>query len=226
MACELFIWGLITVLSALILKISLPIFTGRKNRKPAVGFFHPYTNDGGGGERVLWCAVRAIQDVSPDLDCVVYTGDHDSSPDSLTARAVDRFGVKLLHPPKVRTALSPSLPRNPLSLIRLPLTCGSIAKVVHLYKRKWIHETTYPRLTMIGQSLGSVYLSWEALTKFTPIYYFDTSGYAFTYPIARLFGCRVICYTHYPTISVDMLSRVRQRSSLYNNDDFIARRSV
>ncbi|KAK9913750.1 hypothetical protein M0R45_037559 [Rubus argutus] len=195
MACELFIWGLITVLSALILKISLQIFTGRKNRKPAVGFFHPYTNDGGGGERVLWCAVRAIQDVSPDLHCVVYTGDHDSSPDSLTARAVDRFGVELLHPPKV----------------------------VHLYKRKWIHETTYPRLTMIGQSLGSVYLSWEALTKFTPIYYFDTSGYAFTYPIARLFGCRVICYTHYPTISVDMLSRVRQRSSLYNNDDFIAR---
>lgn len=106
MACELFIWGLITVLSALIFGISLQIFTGRKNRKQAVGFFHPYTNDGGGGERVLWCAVRAIQDVSPDLDCVVYTGDHDSSPDSLTARAVDRFGVKLLHPPKVRTALT------------------------------------------------------------------------------------------------------------------------
>lgn len=226
MACELFIWGLITVLSALILKISLQIFTGRKNRKQAVGFFHPYTNDGGGGERVLWCAVRAIQDVSPDLDCVVYTGDHDSSPDSLTARAIDRFGVKLLHPPKVRTAphsftFSHSIIPNSISII-----CGSIAKVVHLYKRKWIHETTYPRLTMIGQSLGSVYLSWEALTKFTPIYYFDTSGYAFTYPIARLFGCRVICYTHYPTISVDMLSRVRQRTSLYNNDDFIARRSV
>ena len=25
----------------------------------AVAFFHPFTNDGGGGERVLWCALRA-----------------------------------------------------------------------------------------------------------------------------------------------------------------------
>ncbi|XP_004307658.1 PREDICTED: GDP-Man:Man(3)GlcNAc(2)-PP-Dol alpha-1,2-mannosyltransferase [Fragaria vesca subsp. vesca] len=194
-AYRFFIWPLITLLSALLLKISLQIFTARNHRKRAVAFFHPYTNDGGGGERVLWCAVKAIQDENPNLDCLVFTGDHDSSPDSLTSRAVDRFGVKLLRPPQV----------------------------VHLNKRKWIEEATYPRLTMIGQSLGSVYLSWEALTKYTPDYYFDTSGYAFTYPIARLFGCRVICYTHYPTISLDMLSRVRQRSSMYNNDDFVAR---
>uniref|UniRef100_A0A803M3V9 GDP-Man:Man(3)GlcNAc(2)-PP-Dol alpha-1,2-mannosyltransferase n=2 Tax=Chenopodium quinoa TaxID=63459 RepID=A0A803M3V9_CHEQI len=111
------------------------------------------------------------------------------------ARATDRFGVHLVNPPKV----------------------------VHLNKRKWIEETTYPRFTMIGQSLGSVYLSWEALCKFTPMYYFDTSGYAFTYPLARLFGCKVISYTHYPTISSDMISRVRARSALYNNEDLIAK---
>lgn len=98
------------------------------------------------------------------------------------------------------------------------------SQVVHLFKRKWIEETTYPHFTMIGQSLGSMYLAWEALSKFTPLYYFDTSGYAFTYPLARLFGCKVICYTHYPTISTDMLSRVRQRSSMYNNDALIAKR--
>ncbi|KAK2406950.1 GDP-Man:Man(3)GlcNAc(2)-PP-Dol alpha-1,2-mannosyltransferase [Trifolium repens] len=56
-----------------------------------------------------------------------------------------------------------------------------------------------------------------------PLYYFDTSGYAFTYPLARLFGCKVICYTHYPTISSDMLSRVRQRSLMYNNDSLVAK---
>jgi hypothetical protein len=98
------------------------------------------------------------------------------------------------------------------------------SQVVHLYKRKWIEETTYPHFTMIGQSLGSMYLGWEALCKFTPLYYFDTSGYAFTYPLARLFGCKVICYTHYPTISSDMLSRVRQRSLMYNNDSLVAKR--
>lgn len=98
-------------------------------------------------------------------------------------------------------------------------------QVVHLYRRKWIEESSYPRFTMVGQSFGSVYLSWEALCKFTPLYYFDTSGYAFTYPIARIFGCKVICYTHYPTISLDMISRVSERKSLYNNNASIARRS-
>ena len=32
-----------------------------RNQKVNVGIFHPYCNAGGGGERVLWCAVRAIQ---------------------------------------------------------------------------------------------------------------------------------------------------------------------
>ncbi|KAB1217714.1 GDP-Man:Man(3)GlcNAc(2)-PP-Dol alpha-1,2-mannosyltransferase [Morella rubra] len=195
MANGFLIWALITAVSAFILIFALRVISGRWNRKTAVGFFHPYTNDGGGGERVLWCAVKAFQEESPDLECVVYSGDHDASPQSLTARALDRFGVKLLHPPNV----------------------------VHLYKRKWIEETTYPRFTMIGQSLGSVYLSWEALCKFTPSYYFDTSGYAFTYPLARMFGCKVMCYTHYPTISLDMISRVRERNSMYNNNVSIAR---
>ncbi|KAL2526615.1 GDP-Man:Man(3)GlcNAc(2)-PP-Dol alpha-1 [Abeliophyllum distichum] len=81
----------------------------------------------------------------------------------------------------------------------------------------------YPRFTMIGQSFGSVYFSWKALCKFTPLYYLDTSGYAFTYPVARMFGCKVICYTHYPTISLDMLSRVHAQNSMYNNDAFIAK---
>ncbi|RCV19246.1 hypothetical protein SETIT_3G368900v2 [Setaria italica] len=161
---------------------------------PAAGFFHPYTNDGGGGERVLWCAVRAVQELRPGLPCAVFTGDADASPYGLAARALDRFGVRLLCPPQV----------------------------VHLNKRKWIEASTYPHFTMIGQSLGSVYLAWEALTNFTPQFYFDTSGYAFTYPLALLFGCKVISYTHYPTISCDMIGRVKQRSSMYNNNSRIA----
>ncbi|XP_071734396.1 GDP-Man:Man(3)GlcNAc(2)-PP-Dol alpha-1,2-mannosyltransferase-like [Rutidosis leptorrhynchoides] len=185
---------LVSALISLTANVILLLTIGRSNRKKAVGFFHPYTNDGGGGERVLWCAVKAIQELRPDLDCVIYTGDHDASPDSLIRRAVDRFGVNLISPPKV----------------------------VHLHKRKWIEETTYPRFTMIGQSFGSIYLAWEALNKFVPLYYLDTSGYAFTYPLACLFGCKVICYTHYPTISLDMLSRVHSRSSMYNNDAVVA----
>ncbi|CAI9114356.1 OLC1v1015064C1 [Oldenlandia corymbosa var. corymbosa] len=171
------------------------VFSCRGKRKKVVGFFHPFTNDGGGGERVLWCAVKAIQEEYPGINCVIYTGDfRDASPESLRDRARSLFGVELLYP----------------------------VEVEHLYKRKLIEEATYPRFTMIGQSLGSVGLAWEALCKLTPWYFFDTSGYAFTYPVARLFGCKVICYTHYPTISLDMLSRVHGRSSMYNNDTLIA----
>ncbi|XP_020523601.1 GDP-Man:Man(3)GlcNAc(2)-PP-Dol alpha-1,2-mannosyltransferase isoform X2 [Amborella trichopoda] len=190
----LLLGSLITGFIAIVLSyFAFLIMKGRISRKRAIGFFHPYTNDGGGGERVLWCAVKAVQELNPNLDCVVYTGD-EASPQSLMARALDRFGVKLLQPPQV----------------------------VPLHKRKWVEERTYPHFTMIGQSLGSIYLSWEALNKFTPLFYFDTSGYAFTYPLARAFGCKVICYTHYPTISSDMVSRVRQRSFMYNNDKSIA----
>ncbi|RZC86585.1 hypothetical protein C5167_029936 [Papaver somniferum] len=37
-----------------------------------------------------------------------------------------------------------------------------------------------------------------------------------------VFGCKVLCYTHYPTISLDMVSRVRQRDPMYNTDPLIA----
>jgi alpha-1,2-mannosyltransferase len=195
MAIYFILYTLLTIIFAVSLSLFLSVINARKSRKRAVGFFHPYTNDGGGGERVLWCAVKAIQEENPDLDCVIFTGDHDSSSDSLARRAVDRFGVHLQSPPKV----------------------------IHLNKRKWIEESTYPHFTMIGQSLGSVYLAWEALRMFTPLYFLDTSGYAFTYPLARIFGCKVVCYTHYPTISLDMISRVRQRNSMYNNDASIAK---
>jgi hypothetical protein len=35
------------------------------------------SNAGGGGERVLWAAIRATQQRWPNSKCVVYTGDHD-----------------------------------------------------------------------------------------------------------------------------------------------------
>jgi alpha-1,2-mannosyltransferase len=43
-------------------------------------------------------------------------------------------------------------------------------------------------------------------------------GYAFTIPLFRYFGgCITGCYVHYPTISSDMLERVVQRHTDYNN---------
>ncbi|XP_057980199.1 GDP-Man:Man(3)GlcNAc(2)-PP-Dol alpha-1,2-mannosyltransferase-like [Malania oleifera] len=93
MAAGVLVWALISALLLLILRFIAAVIAGTRSRKRAVGFFHPYTNDGGGnGEKMLWCAVKAIQEERPDIDSVIYTGDHDDSPQSLMARAVVRFG--------------------------------------------------------------------------------------------------------------------------------------
>lgn len=75
-----------------------------------MGFFHPFTNDGGGGERVLWCMVQALQASFRDdsgrdaaaCEWVVYTGD-EASPESLALRAKELFGIELQEELKVAT---------------------------------------------------------------------------------------------------------------------------
>lgn len=86
----------------------------------------------------------------------------------------------------------------------------------------------YPHFTLLGQSLGSLILGWEAINKVIPDLFFgtflakfyaiffsrfltwepirlnfnvDTMGYAFTYPMVKLItNAKVAAYVHYPTI--------------------------
>lgn len=44
------------------------------------------SNAGGGGERVLWAAIRATQLRWPKSKCVVYTGDHEVTKEQIIAR--------------------------------------------------------------------------------------------------------------------------------------------
>eukprot|EP00549_Striatella_unipunctata_P023041 CAMPEP_0118683028 /NCGR_PEP_ID=MMETSP0800-20121206/5808_1 /TAXON_ID=210618 ORGANISM="Striatella unipunctata, Strain CCMP2910" /NCGR_SAMPLE_ID=MMETSP0800 /ASSEMBLY_ACC=CAM_ASM_000638 /LENGTH=336 /DNA_ID=CAMNT_0006579473 /DNA_START=169 /DNA_END=1179 /DNA_ORIENTATION=+ len=65
--------------------------------------------------------------------------------------------------------------------------------------------------------------AWKALRKLTPHVFFETTGCAFTFLVAKfLAGCRVATYVHYPTISTDMLSLVWERRPTYNNNASIA----
>ena len=169
-----------------------------------VGFFHPYCNSGGGGERVLWCALRALEAMheaagagAQPLRAVVYTGDVGVEAAAMIARAKDRFGV----------TLSGALP----------------LEFVVLRRRHLVEAAAYPHFTMIGQSLGSMALAWEALRQLTPHVFVDTTGYAFTFCVARwLAKCRVAAYVHYPTISTDMLQACRERRPAHNNDEAVA----
>ena len=55
-----------------------------------------------------------------------------------------------------------------------------------------------------------------------PQVWVDTTGWAFPYPLVRMAGGSVAAYVHYPTISTDMLGRVRDRTATFNNDMDVA----
>ncbi len=133
------------------------------------------------------------------MKCVVYTGDTGVTGEQILTKAVQRFNI--------------ALPRT--------------IDFVFLNRRRWVEADRYPVFTILGQSLGSLILGWEALMKFVPDIYLDTMGYAFTIPLFKYFGgCVVGCYVHYPTISTNMLERVQKRTGIYNNPSFVSRSAV
>jgi glycosyltransferase involved in cell wall biosynthesis len=67
-------------------------------------------------------------------------------------------------------------------------------------------------------------LAAEALSaRPPPELWVDTTGWAFAYPLAKLAGCRVAAYVHYPTVSSDMIARVASREQAFNNSGGVAR---
>jgi len=70
----------------------------------------------------------------------LYTGDTDASPEEILGKAKERFNITLPY----------------------------AVEFVYLHKRKWVETHYYPYFTLLGQSLGSIYLGMEALSKFVP----------------------------------------------------------
>ena len=187
-----------------------------------IGFFHPHCSSGGGGERVLWKAIEVLGELKEgrfgrqqtnripttiDGDCwnncknivvVIYTVDEPSA----------TYEKDLLT--HVRERFSITIPKS------LPL------HFVHLHKERHFLQKS-ERLTLIAESFGTMRLAWCALSAVTPHVFFDTTGCAFTFFVAKLLaGCKVGAYVHYPTISTDMLSLVWKRRPTYNNDAKVA----
>lgn len=131
------------------------------------------------------------------IKIVLYTGDNDATPKQILSKCRNNFNITV----------------DPDRL-----------EFIYLNQRKWVEAEKYPIFTLLGQSLGSMVLGFEALLKFQPDIFMDTMGYAFTYPIFKYIGgCRVSSYTHYPTISTDMLKRVANRTASFNNKSHVAK---
>ena len=89
-------------------------------------------------------------------------------------------------------------------------------RVVFLYlcKRKYVLASTYPRFTLLGQSLGSLILAYDAMSLLVPDVFLDTMGYAFALAFTNFCFPDIPtgAYVHYPTISTDMLGSLDQDS--------------
>ena len=190
--------------------------------------YHPFCASGGGGERVLWKMLHTLGELHAEgkvnLHVVIIAASQGKTPEAILRGARERFGIN------VGAAAVPAgkdndtgtgkgkggaaadeagAPRMPIDFAFVPpATVGLLAA------ERW------PRFTMVGQSLGSLAVCWAGLAACGADAYLDTTGAAFTLPLARLFfGCggRVGAYVHYPTISTDMLRVVVERRPAFNN---------
>lgn len=122
-----------------------------------VGFFHPYCNAGGGGERVLWAAVRAT--LEEDAFCVIYSGDEE-------AKEV------ILRRAEVRPVIFMAILTQTSFGIKL-----DAARIAFIQLKKWrlVSPERWPRVTLLGQSIGSIVLCYEAMNALVPDVYIGTS---------------------------------------------------
>ncbi|TMW57599.1 hypothetical protein Poli38472_003524 [Pythium oligandrum] len=181
-------------------------------RMLTIGIFHPYANGGGGGERVLYCALAALvkrmkqQSTAKTLRLVLYTGDDGLDAATLIERSAERFNL-----PELRA-----------------LRVDSFLKIVTLTKRAILEPSQYPRFTLFWQSVAHIRLALEAFAAgekmgLYPEVWMDTTGCPFSYVVAKgLYACRVVAYVHYPMISTDMISKVQERTTGFNNNSAIA----
>lgn len=170
---------------------------GFDSKRKLLGFFHPYCNAGGGGEKVLWKAVETSLNQDKNNICVIYTGDTDVN------------GSDILN--SVRRRFEYDLDSDRIVFI-------------FLQKRRLVESKSWPKFTLLGQAYGSIILSIEAITTLAPDYWIDTMGYPFAYPFVSLFArIPIVTYTHYPVISTDMLQKLKTMPGFHTNFKLIGK---
>ena len=153
------------------------------NKRVLFGFFHPYCNAFGGGEKVLWKAIETTLQKDLKNIVIVYTGDYNVSGQQILTNVKNRFDYTF----------------NEERIV-----------FIHLKYRRLVDDKTWPRFTLIGQAFGSIILCLEAFFKCPPDIWCDTMGYPFGYPFVSILGnLPIVTYTHFPVISTDMLEKLR-----------------
>lgn len=153
-------------------------------RKLIYGFFHPYANNGGGGEKVLWQAVQATLLEDQRNIVAIYTVNTDA-PVEILKKAQDKFDIDAI----------------------------DAKRVVFVYLRKYgkyIDEGYWKHFTLVGQLLGSALLGFEAMYELSPDVWIDTQGLPGSYFLVNwVLKIPIVAYVHYPIIQQDMFNRLK-----------------
>lgn len=167
----------------------------QQENQVTVGFLHPYCSSGGGGERVLWNSIQALQKRYSFILCVIYTADPVEKRDNVINGVKRIFNIDLPRP----------------------------VEFIHLSSTDTLNLKMWPLSTLLGQSIASMWVGMEAFSSFIPNVFFDTTGLAFNLILFKWLGrCKTACYVHYPTISTDMLKVVEDQTQAFNNAAWIS----
>jgi alpha-1,2-mannosyltransferase len=160
----------------------------RKNENTkVVSFLHPFCNDCGGGEKVLWMMVQALKELKSkakdfEFRIQILAGIPDDA-QRIMSNLESRFEIKLAE-------------NQNLDI-----------EIIRLKKANLTRPQNF--MTMILQILGQIVFAFEILTKVHSDVIIDTTGMPFTYWVFSLIGgTRVIAYVHYPFISEDMIADI------------------
>mmetsp|Transcript_14789 Transcript_14789/g.22276 ORF Transcript_14789/g.22276 Transcript_14789/m.22276 type:complete len:427 (-) Transcript_14789:37-1317(-) len=147
---------------------------------------------------MMIAAILKDKDLAETVRIVIYSTDACKSREVILSNVMHKFHISI-----------PSEEQSRITIIKVPF-CSLL------------DGSRYPFFTMLFQMVATVGLGAICLSKCLPDTFIDTTGAPFMYPLAKLCGCRVVAYVHYPIISSDMLKRVREMRPSYNNDQRIA----
>ena len=88
---------------------------------------------------------------------VVYSGDTDVTKEQIIAKVKVRIRIHIMW----------TLLMNIQTRFDIELSPG-LLHFVFLQSRHLVEDAAWPRFTLLGQSIGSMYLAWEAMNKFIP----------------------------------------------------------
>jgi alpha-1,2-mannosyltransferase len=76
------------------------------------------------------------------------------------------------------------------------------------------------KLTMVFHMILPLIYAIKCLFKYQPDVFYDTTGFASTLFLTKILlpTTKTTAYVHYPFISLDMIQKVKERRSDFNND--------